>query len=75
MKFHLPSFLIGWASGAGTALLAPRLRKLAMELATTGYRVADGVAVRLARKREDFEDLLAEAKARARTAADERRAS
>ncbi len=75
MKFHLPSFALGWVSGAGTALLAPRLRKLALELATSAYRAADGVAVRMARKREDLEDLLAEARARARDQAAERRAS
>ncbi len=66
MKFHLPSFLLGWVSGAGTAILAPKLRKVAVEAATAAYRVADGMAVRLARKREDVEDLLAEARARAR---------
>jgi hypothetical protein len=72
MKFHVPSFLLGFASGAGSAVLAPRLRKLTVELATTAFRLADGLSVRLARKREDLEDILAEARARARSASEPR---
>lgn len=65
MKLHVPSFLLGVGVGAGGALIAPRLRPLALEIATTFYRVTEGVMVRLARRREDLADLLAEAKARA----------
>ncbi len=66
MKFHWPSFLLGYGAGAATAALSTRLRPLALELATTAYRIADLVAARLVMKREDLEDLLAEARARAR---------
>jgi hypothetical protein len=66
MKFHLPSYLLGVATGASGAALAPRLRPIALEIATACYRVADAVMLRAARGREDFSDLLAEARARAR---------
>jgi hypothetical protein len=64
--FHLGSFALGYAAGVSTAVLAPRLRRLGLALATAGFRMADALAVRAAQKREDLEDLLAEAKARAR---------
>lgn len=64
MKFHTGSFLLGAAAGA--ALLGRRMRPLLLELATTAYRVADAVAARVAMKREDMEDLMAEARARVR---------
>ncbi len=66
MKFHLPSYLLGVATGASGAALAPRLRPIALEVATGVYRVADAVMVRVARGRENLSDLLAEARARAR---------
>lgn len=66
MRFHLPSYLLGVATGASGAAIAPRLRPLVLELATGWYRIADAVLVRVARGREDFSDLLAEARARAR---------
>ncbi len=66
MKLHAPSFLIGVTIGAGSTVIAPRLRSLALEIATTFYKLGDAVVVRLARSREDLADLLAEAKARAR---------
>ncbi|MDB4953508.1 MAG: hypothetical protein JWO36_1077 [Myxococcales bacterium] len=66
MKLHLPSFLIGASMGATGAVIAPRLRPLALEIATVFYRIGDTAMVRIARAREDFTDLLAEAKARAR---------
>jgi hypothetical protein len=66
MMFHLPSYLLGVATGAGGAALAPRLRPIVLEVATGCYRVADSVMVRVARGRENFSDLLAEARARAR---------
>lgn len=64
--FNLPSFLFGYAAGAGTMAFARRLRPLLLEVATTLYRAADALAARAAMKREDLEDLLAEARARAR---------
>ena len=66
MRFHLPSFLLGAVTGASGAALAPRLRPLALELATGCYRVFDAAMLRLARSRENVSDLLAEARARAR---------
>ena len=66
MRFHLPSFLIGYAAGATTAVFWSRLRPLALELATAAYRTFDIVTARVVARREDFEDLLAEARARAR---------
>lgn len=66
MKFHLPSFLLGVATGAGGSALAPRLRPVAVELATGCYRVYDAAMLRIARGRENLSDLLAEARARAR---------
>jgi hypothetical protein len=66
MRFHLPSFIIGYAAGAGTAALADRFRPLAVEIATSVYRAFDALAARLVIVREDVEDVLAEARARAR---------
>ena len=66
MLFHLPSFLLGYGSGFATAVLAPKLKPVAMELATACYRVLDALVVGTARRREDLEDFLAEARARAR---------
>jgi len=66
MRFHFPSFLIGYGAGAATVAFWSRVRPLALELATAAYRFVDIVAARAAAKREDIEDLLAEARARAR---------
>jgi hypothetical protein len=66
MRFHLPSFLLGAVTGATGAALAPRLRPLALEIATGCYRLVDAALLRLARSRENASDLLAEARARAR---------
>jgi len=66
MKLHLSSFMIGFGVGASTAVIAPRLRPVALEIATTCYKLTDALMVRIARGREDVSDLLAEARARAR---------
>jgi len=68
MRFHLPSFLLGAVAGASGAALAPRLRPLALEVATGCYRIVDAALLRLARGRENVSDLLAEVRARARRA-------
>jgi hypothetical protein len=68
MKFHFSSFLLGCAVGAGAVLIAPRIRPVLLELATAAYKLMDTVSAQLAMKREDLEDVLAEAKARARGA-------
>jgi len=66
MKFHLPSFLLGVATGAGGTALSHRLRPVMVEIATGCYRIYDAALYRIARAREDASDLLAEARARAR---------
>ncbi len=66
MKFHLPSFLIGYGAGAGTVLLGKHLRPVLLEIATVGFRFVDTVAAKAAIRQEDMEDLFAEARARAR---------
>ncbi len=68
MKLHLPSFLIGYVAGGATVLLGKQVRPLLVELATAAYRLLDAVAARVATRREDIEDLFAEARARARRA-------
>ena len=69
MRFHSPSFLLGYGAGVASALLAPRLKPVALALATAGYRFIDAVVVAAARRREDLADLMAEARARAGRAA------
>jgi hypothetical protein len=66
MKFHVPSFLLGYGLGAASTALSERLRPLALEVAKTGYRLIGGLSVRLARKREAVEDFFAEARGLAR---------
>lgn len=66
MNFSFSSFALGFVSGYATARLMPQLRPLLVEVLSVVYRVADGVAVQAARRREDLEDLVAEARARAR---------
>ena len=66
MRFHWPSFVLGYAAGLGSAALSDRLRPLLVELAAVTYRAADAIAARAVMVREDLEDLLAEARARVR---------
>ncbi len=68
MKFHLPSFVLGCAAGYAAKSVSGHLRPLALELASVAYKVADAVATRLVRRKEDLEDLLAEARARVKRA-------
>lgn len=66
MRFHFTSFAIGVAVGAAGALLGQQLRPVFVELATATYQLLDRAAARVAVVQEDFEDILAEARARAR---------
>ena len=54
MKLHVPSFLIGVTVGAGGAAIAPRLRPVALEIATTSLQARRRGVVRVARGREDL---------------------
>ena len=66
MKFHLPSFLLGVATGASGTAMSRRLRPVVLEIATGFYRVYDAAMFRVARARENTSDLFAEARWRAR---------
>lgn len=66
MRFHLGSFFFGWLAGVATASLAGRLRPVMVELAEAGFRVGESLSSRAQIAREDVEDLLAEARSRAR---------
>ena len=66
MKFHFSSFLLGSLVGASGIALEKRARPVLIELATAGFRVADSLATSAATAYEDMEDLMAEARARAR---------
>ena len=66
MRFHVPSFLIGCAVGAGVVIALPKVKPILVELAGSAYRLYDTVMARLATAREDVEDFVAEAKAWAR---------
>jgi hypothetical protein len=66
MFFHVPSFLLGYAAGLGTGLVLPRLRPVALEVATALHKFGDDLAARVATVREDLEDVVAEARARLR---------
>jgi hypothetical protein len=66
MRFHLPSFVLGYAAGAGSAMAWDRIRPLLVEVAAATYRAFDGLAARAIMVREDVQDLLAEARQRVR---------
>ena len=66
MRFHGPSFVLGFLTGVTAKAVAPRVRPVALEIATAAFRLARAVTTHVTRRREDFEDLLAEARARAR---------
>jgi hypothetical protein len=67
MKIHPGSVLFGSALTAGVMILGPQLRPILVDIATAGIRSLDRLASRLSITREDLEDLLAEARARARS--------
>jgi hypothetical protein len=75
MRFHFSSFLIGVAVGAGAVVVGRHMRPVAVELASAAYQISDALASRVAMMQEDFEDMMAEVRARARRQAEEARAS
>jgi hypothetical protein len=66
MRFHFGSFLIGFGVGAATVVVGRHLRPALVEIASAGFQLVDAVAARIAMVQEDVEDVLAEARARAR---------
>jgi hypothetical protein len=66
VKIHFGSFFLGVVVGATGATVAKRFRPVAVELLSLGIKLADAAQTRLAMGREAFEDVVAEAKARAR---------
>jgi hypothetical protein len=66
VRFHFPSFALGFGAGAATVLLGRELRPVLVEMASAVYGLADALAARVAMFHEDAEDVLAEARARAR---------
>jgi hypothetical protein len=69
MTFHLPSFLLGFVAGNVTGYFARELRPVAVDVATAGVQLWDAAWSRIVGFGEDVEDVVAEAKARARNAA------
>ncbi len=67
MRFHLPSFMLGYGAGAVSVLAGKRLRPFLVEVATAVYGLVESVGARIATQREDLEDVLAEARERARS--------
>ncbi|QRK12517.1 hypothetical protein JQX13_22315 [Archangium violaceum] len=66
MKFDLPSFLLGSGAAASAVLFGKRLRPVLLDLATLLYRATDSVLARTPMKQEHLEELLFNARARAR---------
>jgi hypothetical protein len=69
VRFHFTSFALGVCVGAAAVVLGRQLRPVFVEVAAAAYEMADAVAARVATVQEDVEDMLAEARARARQAA------
>lgn len=66
MKLHVSSFLLGTMVGAMGLVLEKRGRPVLTELATAGFRIGDSLVTSAAITYENIEDVLAEARARAR---------
>ena len=69
MRFHFTSFAIGVGVGVAAVILGRHLRPVFVEVASATFSVTDAVAARVAIVQEDVEDMLAEARAKARSAA------
>lgn len=66
MKFHTPSFLMGFASATVIAMTGKRLKPVAVELGALGLHLAHLARGMAERQREHVEDLWAEIEERAR---------
>jgi hypothetical protein len=69
MKFHFPSFALGVGVGVAGVLIGSRLRPVIVEVAASAYGLVDAITGRFATLQEDVEDVLAEARERARARA------
>jgi len=68
MNFHWPSFLLGYAAGAGSVLVYDRLRPFLVQVGSFAFEAVDSLLARATMVQEDIEDVFAEARARARPA-------
>ncbi len=68
MRFSLTSFALGFAAGAATVVIGRQIRPVLLEVATAAFQVGDAVTARVAMLQEDLDDVIAEARARARNA-------
>ena len=75
MRFHFTSFMIGVGVGAAGVVVGRHLRPVAVEFAKAAYQISDALSARVAIMQEDVEDMLAEARARARGWQDDEAAS
>jgi hypothetical protein len=66
MKFHSPSFLMGFAGAAVVMASAKRLRPVVVEVASLGLHFARLGRAVVERQRESAEDLWAEVEEKAR---------
>ena len=67
MRFHLPSFALGFGAGAASVTVARGVRPLIVALATAIVRGIDSLAAHMASLQEDVDDLVAQSRARAHT--------
>jgi len=65
MRFHLPSFVLGFGAGAASATVARGVRPLILALGTAIVRGVDSLAAHMAALQEDVDDLVAASRARA----------
>lgn len=73
MKFHTPSFILGFGSAIVVVATGRRLRPVAVELAALGLHFGRMGRALIERQREHAEDLWAEVEDRVRQRADDRR--
>lgn len=73
LKIDPLSFASGYVAGVATALLARRLRPVLVELLAVAFAGLEGVAYAAHVEKERFEDIVAEARHRARERAAETR--
>ena len=67
MKFHFPSFLLGFGAGAASVTAARGMRPLLGGLATVMTRAIDEVGARMAILQQEVDALVAETRTRARS--------